>query len=366
MMHAPLPNIPTPFAQRLREMRYRFLPFLVVGAAIAAIAVLWGENLSAPQFAGQAESVLANLSSHKPGTVAMLNAHRFQTVQAGQALGQVLVADPLIVQNSLALIRSQIDSLKASSTPLVEQQRNAVNYAQLRLDWMHERTDLASVRVNLQLSEAEFNRQEQLFKDKIISANDMDIARANRDALQRQVAELEKLVIECENTFTNIQPSGAGQLSHITSDPMRAAIAELEAKLHLTEAELAPVILSAPINGIVSAIFHQSGESVTAGEPVLAIASQSPTRIVGYLRAPNLDAAKPGMSVRVRTRDPHRLTGLATVAEIGTQLEKPPAPLASAVNPAADLGLPVEISLPSNLKIRAGEVVDLTLISQPN
>jgi len=31
-----------------------------------------------------------------------------------------------------------------------------------------------------------------------------------------------------------------------------------------------------------------------------------------------------------------------------------------------ELGLPIGISLPSNLKIRPGELVDLTLLSTPN
>jgi len=144
---------------------------------------------------------------------------------------------------------------------------------------------------------------------------------------------------------------------------MHAAIAAEEAKLHLTEAELAPVLLRAPLDGIVTTIHHRSGESVTAGEPVLAIASETPVRIVGYLRAPNLDLAKVGMKVRVRIRNRRREAALAQVTEIGTQLETPPLALALPLTAGADLALPVEISLPSSLKIRPGELVDLSLLT---
>lgn len=364
MKAAPLSPIPTPWPQRLREWRFRFLPGLVMFACVVVIAMLWRDNISAPQFVGQAEPVLANLSSHKPGRVAMLSVVRFQKVQAGEVLGQVLVADPKVVESSLAVFRAGLDNLKANMSPMIQQQRNAVNFAKLRLDWMRERADLASARVNLQLAEVEFRRAEELFKSQLVSTNDFEIALANRDALQKQVDELGKLVADGEVNFTNMQPAGADQMLHLTTDPIRAAIAEEESKLKLAEAELAPVVLRAPMSGIVTAILHRSGESVTAGDPVLAIASEAPVRIVGYLRAPHLDAAKIGMKVRVRVRTPQRETALAQITEMGTQLETPPLALALPMNPGADLALPVEISMPSALKIRAGELVDLALLTE--
>jgi multidrug resistance efflux pump len=46
---------------------------------------------------------------------------------------------------------------------------------------------------------------------------------------------------------------------------MCAAIAVQEAKLRLTEAELGPLLLRAPLDGVVAAIYHRSGEAVIAG-----------------------------------------------------------------------------------------------------
>jgi len=364
MKSAPLSPIATPWEQRLRELRLRFAPALVLAVCVTVIVVFWRENVSAPQFTGQAEPVLANLSSHKPGTVALPNVVRFQKVQGGEVLGQVLVADPELVKASLAVLRAELENLKANLSPLVQQQRNAVNFAQLRLDWMRQRADLASARVNLQLTEVEFRREDELFRNKLISENEWDIAKASRDGLQKQVDELQTLVAEGEKNFENMQPAGSEQMTHLTDNTMRAALAEQEAKLKKTEAELAPVLLRAPMNGIVSIIYHRSGESVTAGDPVLAVASEAPVRIVGYLRPPNLETAKVGMKVRVRVRTPHREAALAQITELGTQLETPPLPLALPVNPGADLALPVEINMPSGLKIRAGELVDLALVPE--
>lgn len=361
-----LPPIPTPLPQRLRHLRLRVLPGLIIAVCVVIIATLWRTNISAPQIVGQAEPTLANLSSYKSGTIASLNVSRFQRVRSGEELCKVLVADPKVIESSLAVIRAEIDSLKATMQPLIQQQRNAVNYAQLRLDWMNHRADLASARVKLQLAEIEYQRTESLFKDRLVSESERDTAKASRDAYREQVDALAKLVADGEENISNMQPDGVEQMSHLTSDSMRASIAVQESKLQLTEAELAPVILRAPMDGTISAIYHQSGESVTAGEPVLAISSDSPVRIIGYLRPPNLDAAKVGMKVRIRTRDTHRETALAQILEMGTQLETPPPALANPVHPNADLALPVEISMPANFRVRAGELLDIALVPQAN
>jgi hypothetical protein len=69
------------------------------------------------------------------------------------------------------------------------------------------------------------------------------------------------------------------------------------------------------------------------------------------------------MHVEVRTRGFRRDTGPAQIMEIGAQLEAVPAPLQSSLKLASiEMGLPVEISIPSNLDIRPGELVDISLM----
>ncbi len=356
-----LTPIPTPPAQRLRDLRTRFLPAAVIGVCVITIGVLWKNNIAAPTLVGQAEPVLSNLSSHKPGTVAGLNVTRFQHVKAGDILGHVLIADPKVVEASLAVIRAEIESYRLNDSPLVRQQRSAVDFIQVRLDWMRQRAVLATSRVNLQLAEIELRRNQDLHKDKLVSQSALDLALATRDGLQREVEELTKLVNEGEQSFKELNPSG--DLVKMSTDPTHAAMTLQEAKLRQIEAELSPVTLRASLDGVVTAIYHRSGESVTAGQPIVSIASVKPVRIVGYMRAPSLDDPKVGMKVEVRTRGGRREVGLAQITEVGTQLEVPPLALASSARPPnTELGLPVEISLPANLTIRPGELVDLTLV----
>jgi multidrug resistance efflux pump len=358
--------ITIPFEQRWRDVRLRILPVVAFGATCCAIIFLWKDDVVGRAMIGQAEPVLSNVSSYKPGVLAELSVARFQRVKSGDPIGKVLVTDPRILASSLAVIQAEIDSLRANMKPIMAQQHNAMDYDQLRLDWMKERAQLASARVNLELAETEFHRMEELFKDQIIAQRVYDQAKATRNRLQNEVENLATLVDEVESNIRALQLTNSTELSKVSLDPLQAALAVQESKLRLTEAELSPITLRAPIDGVVSTIYHRAGEAVTAGQPVVAVATLSPVRIVGYLRPPIVEEPKAGMSVEVRTRGPHREIGRSKIIEVGTQLEALPAALAGPVKVAyAELGLPVDISLPSNMRIHAGELVDIILISKP-
>jgi multidrug resistance efflux pump len=357
------PPIPIPFQQRWRDARLRLLPVLVFGASLCALVALWKDHVVPHTMIGQAEPVLANVTCYKPGMLAELSVTRFQRIKAGDPVGKVLITDPKILASSLAVIQAEIDALQASMRPVVAQQQNAMDYDRLRLDWMRQRTQLAADRVNLELAETEFHRMEELWKDKIVAQRVYDQAKATRDRLQNEVESRAKLLDEEEANFRSLQLTNGVDISKVSADPLRAAIAVQESKLRLTEAELSPITLLSPIDGIVSTIFHRSGEAVTAGQPILAVATLNPVRIVGYLRAPILDEPKPGTSVEIRTRGLHREVGSGKILEIGTQMEPiPPTMLSPTKFANSELGLPIDISLPPNLKIRAGELVDVVVL----
>jgi multidrug resistance efflux pump len=337
------------------------LPAFIFGTALLVLALLWRGHIAAPTLTGQVEPVLANVSCYKPGTLSQLCVNRFQTVKTGDTLGEVLVTDPRILASSLAVIQADIEALRVGMQPLVARQRAAMDYGQLRLDWMRQRAQLAMARVNLQFAEADFRRTEALYKDKIVAERVYDQAKTSQDRLRHEVDELAKLVEEQTRNFEQI--TNSVDVTKLSDDPLRAALAVQESKLKLTEAELSPITLRAPVDGTVSVIFHRSGEAVAAGEPILSIAAANAVRIVGYIRPPVSEEPKVGSRVEVRTRGIHRQIGSATIIEVGSQFE-PIAPALQAPLRFAnlELGLPIGISIPPNLKTRPGELVDLRLL----
>ena len=362
-MKETLPRIPIPFGRRLQNARMRLLPMVVLLGAVMTVAVLWKDNVAAPSMVGQAEAVLANVSSYKPGLLTGLTVSRFQKVKEGDVIGQVMVTDPKILASSLAVIQSEIELLRVNMDPIAKQQRTAMDYNQLQLEWMRDRARLASAKVNLQLAGTEYQRVEALYQDKIVAQRLYDQSKASKERLLNEVEELTALVEKAESNLKLLQITNAPDLAIISTDPILAAINVQKTKLKLTEDELSPVLLKAPVDGVVTSIFVRSGEAVVAGHPIIAIASETPVRIVGYLRVPILNEPKTGMPVEIRTRGAHRGIGRAKVVDVGAQMEPiPQAMLSSAKLNGSELGLPVDISLPANLKIRPGELVDIIFL----
>ena len=358
--------IPIPLRQRWHDARLRVIPAVAFCSAIVAIAFLWKSNIAAPTLVGQAEPNETKVSCYKPGMLAELTVTRFQKVKNGDPIGQVLVTDPKILASSLSVIQAEIESLRISMQPMARQQHTAMEYSGLQLDWMRERAQLAMARVNLQLTEAELQRIEALYKDKIVSQRAYEQAKASHDKCKSEVDELSVIVEQQAKEFNQSQLTNTIGLSQINDQPLRAAIAVQESKLRLTEAELSPIPLIANSDGMVNVIYHRTGEAIVAGEPIITIAAFNPIRIVGYIRAPVMSEPTVGTRVEVRSRGPGREVGIANIVEVGTQLETIAPALAAPVKfTAVELGLPISVSLPPNLKIRPGEIVDLTLLSNP-
>ncbi|MEW6160854.1 MAG: hypothetical protein AB1813_25780, partial [Verrucomicrobiota bacterium] len=134
----------------------------------------------------------------------------------------------------------------------------------------------------------------------------------------------------------------------------------LEEKVASAETRFASIPLTAPIDGMVTMVFKQPGENVLGGEPIVMISGAESERIVGYLRQPFPIEPEVGMPVEVTTRSSRRLTGLARISQVGAQLE-PITNSVAMVRPGmlVDMGLPIEITLPREFKVRPGELVDL-------
>ena len=354
--------IPRPARLRWLDLRIRIIPALIFVGAWLCVALVWKHYGSVPTMVGLAEPVLANVSCYKPGVLSELKVTRFQKVKAGDPVGMVMITEPRILAASLAVIQADIQMLQAEMKPVVAQQRTAMDYDQLQLDWMRQRVTLDTAQVNLQLAESEYRRMEALFKDQIVSQRMFEEAKAAQDRLRNEVGALTKLVAQAGTNVAQLQITNTPDITKVSVDPLRAAIAVQESKLRLTEAELSPLPLKAPIDGIVTVVYVRVGEAVTPGQAIVGIATLEPVRIVGYLRAPLLAEPRVGMRVEVFTRGVRRRVGEGKILEVGTQFENVPPTLLGPVKFAdVVLGLPINISLPPSLPIRPGELVDIAL-----
>jgi len=371
-----LEPIPTPPEIRWREFRIRYAPILVFLLVATAAAWIWNRHVTPPMLVGQVETEAASVSSAQSGVLANLRVAPFDSVRAGETVAIVITTDPKVLEAQLAVIRAELDLMKAQIAPLIDRERIQVDYERLRLEWLDSRVDLAAARAQLQYAEAELARMGALYRAKtsIVSKSEYELALARRDSLQAQIAEQEKLVQSIQRSLQRFQVANPEKEPPPASAELEAAISLQDKKLKLAEAQLSPLTLAAPIDGIVSAVYRRSGETVVAGEPILAITSTNASRIVAFLLPPWTEEIQPGSPIEVVRRSARRETARAKVTYVGAAMQAVPPAMIPMVGrrllglnrrpldqntPPIELGLPILVSVPPELHLLPGELVDL-------
>jgi multidrug resistance efflux pump len=350
-----LTPIPTPATLRWRNFRLQYVPILVFLLGLAAATFLWTEWVAPPTLVGEAEAIRTELRSAQAGRLQELKAELLQRVRAGDVLGTVIVSEPRVMESSLAVIRAEIEVLRTTTSLTIEQ---------LRLDWMNKRVQLVALQGQLHQAEATLARSTALHRTRLITDEEFDQARTARDSLVAQIKAQTELIQRLE---PEVRPGESDNRAIPTATQgLQAAINQREQQLRLIEAQLAPLPLIAPIDGVVTMVWRRSGETVGTAEPILQISATGYQRIVGFMRPPITVEVKPGMSVEVRTRTFQRRVGEAVIAQVGEQFEPITPTLLAAmrlpvVTIPTEYGLRVHVSAPTGLDLRPGEHVDLIL-----
>src|ERR1043166_6025582 len=103
-----LPVIPTPPAQRWREIRVRYLPPAIFLGVAVAIFCIWREHVLPPILLGQVQAVRAEVISPDDGVVTNIFVTEFQKVRAGEVIAEVISSDSKRIDTQLTLLRNQI------------------------------------------------------------------------------------------------------------------------------------------------------------------------------------------------------------------------------------------------------------------
>jgi len=373
-----LTPIPTPAGTLFREFRIQAFPYIAFMLVVGLTVWLWRGYVGPATWVGEVESVRGVVSSVGPGRLAQLQVDALQRVTAGQVVARVITVEPRILEAQISLSKARIDLIRVGDSDL-RKQNSRVNLESLRLNWMSRRVDWLSAKARSAYRQLEFARIEKLRSGvssvggtaplPVMSQNDLDISHRDTAIEEATVKELEQLVAQIGGT---IQQLSANRLEGQDSSSTSAAI-EVESKnLDLLESQMMPIDLVAPFDGVVSVVHRWSGETIQAGEPILTVSQEKPSRVVAFIRQPIQIQAQLGMKVEIRARGGRREMGVGEVLRIGSQLE----PISSTLLPktsglpsggisggtAIENGLPVLVSLPANLTLYPGEVVDLRVV----
>lgn len=298
---------------------------------LAAVPALWTGCAEKPAAAcqGYVEGEYVYVAAPLGGTLTNLAVARGDTVRAGQLL--------------FALER------QSEAAAMAEAERN-LNQAQAELADLRkgrrpsEIDSLAAQRQHaqaaLKLSDAELVRREKLGGSDVISQEELDQARAQRDADQAQVAQL----------TADLETARLGG----RADAIQAAEAAVDAQRQAWEKArwaFDQKAQCAPAGAAVHDTLYRPGEYVAPGSPVVVLLPPENLKVRFFVPQAMLPRIHPGQNVSVKL-DGAAQASAATINYISTQAEYTP-PVIFSRETRANLVFMIEA------KFAAGQAADL-------
>jgi len=367
-----LPPIPTPLRQRLKPIRQRWLPAIVLLLVLVAIALIWRRMARPTSFVGIVETVYTTVTTPDAGVLTNISINPLQEVMAGDVVAEVVTTDPRTVSSRLSVLRGRMQLMEMELDPVLNRQRNALDYERLMVDCAKIRDELVTAKALLEGARSKFKLESDLRDQGISSKETYEDALVQKNALEVSVAEKEKIVALTEKSLERLAYMADSFVPGGENDPLKAALVVEEDKVKLFQAKLKPLELQAPIDGIVTLLHKRPGEQVLPGDPIVTITARKPERILGYL--PQAFPINPtvGMKVEVATRSPlsfWRMQSVATITGVSPHLETITNMLVRPITPGLSmdqqlpvLGRVISISLPPDLKLLPGQPLDITLL----
>lgn len=355
-----LPKIPSPPSHYWREFRHGYLPIIIFLGVLVFSVNLWNKHVAPPSIVGEVEAIRSSITATEPGEIQEMSVDLLTRVEKGDPVAVISVMED-------ETVRATINSMEADLTILEERLRQGTfrfqeNVESLRHNLWQRKIELANDRAQLVYAEQNFKRVASNVVDGVKSQDEYDLARANVEALRGKVQELENLIRTMEGSVERLEKATSRPDSDVANEVIVRAI---KAKQDEIKALSQPLIIRAPMSGLVSAVYKRKGERVVRGDVIVVISSMEAERIIAYVRQPLNVKPKVGDTVEVRSRSQGRALAQAKVMKVGTQLEPiNPAILPMAVqNGIMEYGLPMLITLPKGLALMPGEIVDISLPS---
>jgi len=311
---------------------------LAAGAGLALLLAGCTPDNSG-RFQGYLEGEYVYVAPPLGGALTQLAVARGDTVHAGQLLFalecQSETAAVAQAEKNLAQAQAQLDDLLKGKRPT-------------ELASMTAQLDRAQA--NLRLSTAELARRQQLAGTNVISAEELDQARAQRDADQAQVDQLS----------SDLATANLGG----RDDAVRAAraqVASQQAALDKARWSLDQKKQFAPADAQVHDTLYRAGEYVAAGNPVVALLPPANIKVRFFVPEGQLAQIKIGADVTV-SADGAARTFAGRVNYISTQAEYTP-PVIYSRETRASLVYMIEATFaPADAAaLRPGQPVEVTV-----
>ncbi|TWF39749.1 membrane fusion protein (multidrug efflux system) [Chitinophaga polysaccharea] len=156
---------------------------------------------------------------------------------------------------------------------------------------------IAAAKVNLWRASQDFERYSNLIKDHSITQQEFEQASAAKQTAERQLDVLAKQKAAAARQ-TNVVSSQSGATSK-QINIANASIKQRETDVADAKLNLSYTVITAPEDGVLSKIFVQPGQFVTAGQSLFSVVLSTTPWVVANFKETQLDKMKLGQRVTV-------------------------------------------------------------------
>lgn len=348
--------IPIPLARRLQLLQTKIVPLLVLGLTTIITLLLWQDAISPAMLMGEVRTQKSSINSPVAAEVTRINTQKLTLVKAGDVIAELRSTDP---RQSLDLLQNELNLMRTEASSEDSKRRESMDFERLQLDWLVEKVNLATSIATAKRASANLEMTQGISTESSPVGKYQQEAQLAKEAADAEVTERQNLVNTLGKRIDELRLS-IKPVSESTTEAWRKTIGGFEERVRKISNSQEVIQLRAPIDGMVTEVLRNVGENVVAGEPLVMLTAVKPESITGYLRQPFPLEPAIGQEVEVRTQGRSRLVGKAAVTQVGVHFEPILNP-ALHPSPTPEVGLPIQISLPSNLKLRPGELVSLVI-----
>jgi len=243
----------------------------VVLIALLLVALKYRDYLANPWTRdGQVRAEVVQIASRVSGPIVEIPVKDNQFVKTGDVL---FVIDPRTYEASLAQARAQFDLTVDSNTVKGEQVQSAeaqIEVAQAAL--LQAQTGVVEAEASLQNRRSEYQRQQELIKDRATSQKSLDGAKAlydvaveKRKAAVADVTKARASLAQAEAALAQARANfGSAGDDNANIRAARAALRQAELNLEFTR-------VTAPVDGYVTDLGLRIGSQIVANQPALAL-----------------------------------------------------------------------------------------------
>jgi len=372
-------NIP---GTKVGRLQIHVLPILVWLMSLFCVVGLYSHRTQTFEVVGVVQGQYRNISSVASGTLKTLHAELFKEVRKGEILA---ILDDEQLQANIVTARAEIQRLNAEITAerdrlTAEAKNNETDYIgtyrsfqidveRSRLGILQIKTTLETDRVTLRSFKLEKIVTQELIEKDAVAQYELQKIEIMYDALASTIEQNENLLEQYQldlataqerrDSYASRQPVNPSITK--TLDITREAINVQETLIAELSLQSKALVLTSPIDGIVSQIINTAGETVLPGVPILIVSEPLPENIIAYAHERNSGQIKVNAKVELVKNSISPQMGPSQVVYVGPVMELKPERLWNHPD-MPEWGRPFLVKIPSGMQVVPGERVAIRVL----